>query len=332
VTYRALFSVFLVMVGAGQARGELPGTGDLATADALFVDGKRLAAEQRFAEACARFGASMALSPRLGVALNLADCYEHLGRTASAWVAFGEAAALARRLGDLRETFALDRQAALAPRLSRIRIAPAGAVVEGLVVMRDGARVQPEAYGVDVPVDPGHHVVDVTAPGRRPWSAEVTISGEGELVTVEVPELERAPAPPVASVSARVPVAVARPATPTSFAPDPGRRRTTPALWIALGASAAGIGAGTGFGLAARSLWRQARPDCDASSHCSDAAAALVDRSRRDGDLSTGAFALGGAALITAVVLYVTAPRTTPVRVTPELASGGARVAVSGVW
>ncbi len=327
MTYQVVLAIFLVMVGAGHAYGEPQRFEDLAAADALFVDGKRLSETQQFAEACARFQASMALSPRLGVALNLADCYEQLGRTASAWVAFGEAAALARRLADEREDFALKRQRALAPRLSRLRIALSTAPVEGLVVVRDGARVAPVAYGVEVPVDPGPHVVNVTAPGRRPWSAEVAVSGEGEVVAVEVPELERATASPI--VPAPAPVAVASPA---ASAPEPGRRRITPAMWIALGAGAAGVTAGAAFGLAARSLWQQARPDCDASDHCSDAASALVDRSRRDGDLSTGAFALGGAALMTAVVLYVTAPRTTPVRVTSAFASGSARVAVSGAW
>lgn len=330
--YQALFSVLLVIVDAAHARGEPAEAADLATADALFVEGRRLVAEQRFAEACPRFEASMRLSPRLGVALNLADCLEHLGRTASAWVAFGQAAALARRLADAREAFALDRQNALSPRLSRIRIDLAGAAVEGMVVMRDGAPVQPEAYGVDVPVDPGRHIVEVTAPGRRPWSAELILSGEGELATIEVPDPERAPAPPIASVPAGVPPAVARPTTSASSSSDPGRRRTTPAMWIALGASAAGIGAGIGFGLAARSLSQQARLDCDSSNHCSDAGYALVERSRRDGNLSTGAFALGAGCLAAAILLYVRAPRTARVQVTTRLESSGASVALSGTW
>src|SRR3954470_1550968 len=208
--YRAplasVLAIVPVVLGVSRAHGQ-PATGDLAAADALFVEGRRLSAEQRFADACARFEASMTLSPRLGVALNLADCYEHVGKSASAWVAFGEAAALARRLADPREAFALQRRDALVPRLSRLRIALSGAAIGSLSVARDGVRVEPAAYGVEVPVDPGPHVVDVTAPGRRPWSANIVVS-DGEVATVEIPELERAPAPVTAAGES--PLAVVR--------------------------------------------------------------------------------------------------------------------------
>src|SRR5215510_10868859 len=131
------------------------------------------------AEACARFEASMTLVPRLGVQLNLADCYERIGKTASAWVAFGEAAALARRIGDQRESYARERRDALVPRLARLRITVAGDVIAGVVITRDGVSVAPSAYGVAVPVDPGRHSVEVKAPARIPWSIEVVASVAG---------------------------------------------------------------------------------------------------------------------------------------------------------
>lgn len=332
--YHVLLAILVVMLGAGGAHAQPRVEGDQATADALFLEGRRLSAEHQYAEACAQFEASMALSPRLGVALNLADCYEHLERTASAWVAFGAAAALARRLADPREAFALQRQGALVPRLSRLRITLSGAPVDGLAVVRDGVRVEPAAYGVAVPVDPGAHVVDATAPGRAPWSTRIAVSGEGEIIAVEIPELERTPAPRAAALVAPATATMARSVTQAASAVDPGWRRTTPATWIALGVSVAGIGVGSVFGLAARSLWQQARPDCDAASHCSDAAATLVARSRRDGDLSTAAFAVAGAALTTGAVLYLHASRDRPARVVAALAAGavGVGVAAAGTW
>jgi hypothetical protein len=314
----AVLGVLAVVLGVRPGRADPPAPGDMATANALFVEGRRLSADGRVAEACARFAASMALVPRLGVELNLADCYERLRRTASAWVAFGEAAALARRLADPREAFARKRQAALVPRLSYLAITLPGGPSDGLVVERDGARVDPSAYGVNVPVDPGAHVVAVAAPDRVPWSKRVVVAEDGEVVTVAVPEL--APRPAIRTAPA---------ATAVSTAPAAAPRRATSATWIAAGASLAALGAGTALGISARSLWQEASAGCDASHACSDAAYAVAERGRRDGNLATAAFALGGAALVTSVVLYLrSGGRDRIVRVVP--APGGTGVAVVG--
>jgi len=287
--------------------------GDVTAANALFVEGKQLSASGRFGDACAKFEASMGLVPRLGVQLNLADCYEHVGKTASAWWLFGEAAELAARIADKREGWARQRQQALLPRLSRLAISilpsPSGEV-GGLVVLRDGARVSPASYGVAVPVDPGEHRVEATAPGCRPWSTRVAIPGDAGVVAIDVPAL--LPRPELVSVPAA-----------------PGRRRPTTVTWIATGIGIAGIGAGAILGLSARSLWTQARPGCDASNACSDEAAARIERGRRDGNLSTAAFAIGGSALATGIVLYLSSPREQrAVRLVP--AAAGA--ALAGVF
>jgi hypothetical protein len=323
---RAALACLLVVGGVSGAHAQKPAGGDLATAEALFVDGKALSADAHFAEACARFEASMTLFkasrtdvPRVGVQLNLADCYETIGKTASAWVAFGEAAALARRVGDDRENLALQRQGALVPRLTRLRITIASPAIAGLAITRDGMSVEPSAFGVAVPVDPGAHTVMVEAPERIPWSSEVITSGEGETTTIAIPELQRIPESPSAA------------SRPTAGA---GRRRPPRAFWITTGAGIAGIGAGAVLGLAARSLWQQARADCDAHNVCTDAAYALVERSRRDGNLSTIAFAAGGAALVTSIVLYLRSPRDRgrAVHVAPQIAPRAAGVAFVGAF
>ena len=71
-----------------------------------------------------------------GVLLNLGDCYEHLGRTASAWNEFGEAASTAERAGrptDMAE--ALHRQRLVEPRLCRLAVSVSSRA-PGLVVTR----------------------------------------------------------------------------------------------------------------------------------------------------------------------------------------------------
>jgi len=328
---RSCLVVLVVVIGcADVARAE---SSDRAAADALFDEGQELAAAGRVAEACARFEASMAVVPQLGSQLNLADCYERLGRTASAWLAFGDAAALARRLADRRWTYARSRQAALKRRLSRLVIAidPGGTAAE-LAVTRDGARVPPQAYGVEVPVDPGEHVIEATAPARQPWSIRITVSRPGEVATVAIPELapDPAPAPPP---PAPPPASTTVPPVLMPAAESP-RRRLTPAAWVAGGVGVAGFGAGAYFGLSAASAWRQASPGCDRTYRCSAEAFAAGERAHRDGALSTAGFAVAGVALVTGVVLYLGSARDSrgAVRVAPVIEPGAAGMTVAGAW
>ena len=56
-----------------------------ATAEALFTEGRALATSGKCAEAIPKFQASQKLDPGVGTLLNLAECYEQVGKTASAW-------------------------------------------------------------------------------------------------------------------------------------------------------------------------------------------------------------------------------------------------------
>src|SRR5262245_57607372 len=94
-----------------------------ATAEALFADGRRLMITGEYASACPKFAASQKLDPAVGTELNLADCYEKLGRTASAWAEFRSAASAAHTVGSKdREQLATDRAKALETKLSYLTI------------------------------------------------------------------------------------------------------------------------------------------------------------------------------------------------------------------
>jgi hypothetical protein len=177
-----------IVVLLGRAASAQPAA-NKASAEALFVQGRDLAREHRHAEACPKFEASQKLDPALGTELNLADCYEQLGRFASAWGMFRQAADEARRLADDHaERIARERAAALEPRLSRLTIQPPKQRIAGTTMTRNGELVDPATWGTAIPVDAGAHTLHCAAAGRRAWTQELAIQ-VGESRVTAVPEL-----------------------------------------------------------------------------------------------------------------------------------------------
>ena len=174
---------------------------DKAAAEALFDDAQALAKAGDYAKACPKFEASYKFDPAIGTKLNLADCHEHVGKLATAWAEYREVEDATKPLSDDksqdRNKRAHDHAAALAPRLSRLRIDPPPSPPPGLVVKRDGEDVT-AILGTAVPVDPGAHAVDASAPGVHAWSATVTVAGEGTTTPLAIPALaiDAGPPPP----------------------------------------------------------------------------------------------------------------------------------------
>jgi len=93
-------------------------TSDKAAAEALYQLAQQLMSAGDYANACPKLDASNALDPGVGTLLLLGDCQEKLGKLASAWAAFREAAQLAGTRNDAeRARVAEIRAAALKPRL-----------------------------------------------------------------------------------------------------------------------------------------------------------------------------------------------------------------------
>src|SRR5262249_45322094 len=139
--------------------------GTNAAADALFNEGRRLMADGQFAEACPKFLESEQLRHGLGTLLNLADCFEKVGRTASAWTTFREVDDEATKAGDAaRKRVAHERIEALEPRLSKLIVdVPHDHDLPGLEVRKDGSVVGRASWGVPIPVDPGKHSIAAVA-------------------------------------------------------------------------------------------------------------------------------------------------------------------------
>lgn len=229
---RVLGAAMVVWVIAGRADAQ---SGDSsAIAEQLFNEARELAKANQWAEACPKFEASLRYDPVLGTRLNLATCYEHIGKLASAWSLYRESVELAKKAGDIkRRDYAQKQAAALESRLPKLAISAPVKPPSGFVVTRDGTRIDAGVLGVALYVDPGAHEITATAPGFEAFTQTVSLA-EGKVETLAIPNLKAVPAPdprkpPGALHAATIkPVTVPpsrgniEPAKPVA-APSPGR-------------------------------------------------------------------------------------------------------------
>jgi len=300
----------LLLLRSGAVRADAK-----ADAEAAFQDGRRLAREGNHAAACPRFEASYRAEPALGALLHLADCHERIGRTASAWAEFREAAEMARVRVDSREQAARAHLAALEPRLVRLRVAVLEPRPPGLVVRR-GPRELMDELGRAVPVDPGEYLIEASAPGCRTWTVTVRVEGEGRTVEVTVPPLveptAREPSAWTCSPRTSVPHHPPEPAP----AEPAGARLPEHRFWSArrvLAAAAGGagvvsLGAGLYVGSRARSLWDDSRDHCRAGNVCDRDGRALIDRAGRRAIAADVLVGAGAAAIAAGVALWMLSP------------------------
>jgi hypothetical protein len=309
--------VALAVVSAAPARAQS------AEAETLFREGKRLMKKGQTAKACDKFDAADRLEPTAGTEINLADCREKNGQLATAWAMFVKTAATAKHAGDgAREAEARRRAAALESQLVYLTISvPDESRIEGLVIKRNDTVLDEGLWDQRVPVDPDEYTISGEAPGREPWSTSVVVKTKNKKVEVPVldkrPESKRAAARRVATESSDAGDAPP-PAEPSSFT---GRRKL--ALVVAA-VGVAAIGGGVGFGLHAGTVEDQANRTCP-DAGCPDAHAVELNRTaRRNALYANIGFAAGGAAIVTAAVLWWTGSprRAETIAIVPTLDAG----------
>ncbi|MCC6897508.1 MAG: hypothetical protein IT377_00960 [Polyangiaceae bacterium] len=311
MTRIALFAAAaLVPVLAPAAAGAQAVSADVALAETLFREGKELASLGRFGDACPKLADSQRLDPGGGTVLALAHCYEAWGRLASAWAMFNDAVAFAQRDARAdREDEARRRIAALEPRLSWVELeirAPA----PGQSVSRDGVALPASAWAVRMPLDPGEHAFESSAPGRVAWRRTVSVIEEGTTQKLEIPELAAAPKPPPSPPPAHPLPAPARRAPPAVERPSSTRRFVG---YSALGLGVASVGVGSYFGLRAISNARAADDACPAADCTDPRAVEKSEDALRFATVST-VTVIGGLALTAAgaYLLLVDADATRP--------------------
>src|ERR1700722_1012318 len=177
-----------MLLGAGIPHAQ----GSQAAAQDHFADARRLMADGKSAEACPKFADSEKLDPAPGTLLNLAKCYEKNGQTASAWVTYKDAESVSKKAGHADwATMARARAALLEPKLVRLTISvPPTSEVEGLQLLRDGNAVARSEWNTPMPVDPGDHTIEATAPSTHKWTTSVKVEVGAGTASVTIPQLE----------------------------------------------------------------------------------------------------------------------------------------------
>ena len=337
-----LFAIAALVVVAQPCAAEA--AGNKAAAEALFEQGKLLMQSGDYRQACLKFEASGKLDEGIGTLLYLADCYEKTGRTASAWATFKEAASIAGAQNEeTRQKLALKRAGALEPTLVKltVEVAAGNASILGFEVRNDGTTVPSAQYAEAVPVDPGEHRVEASAPGKRTFSQQVTVTRG--IARVSIPVLTDlsssastpvAPAPSASGVSPRLTepasasTAVLAPGAsqPSTHDVSPSSVKTQRIVSIiAAGLGVAGVGVGTYFGLAAMHDNSRSKGDCPIDPNvCGNTGYQQRQDALREARISTVGFVAGGVLLATGAVLYFT---TQPGGAAPELT---ARAELSG--
>jgi tetratricopeptide (TPR) repeat protein len=272
---------------------------DEAAAQALYTQATAEMDAKSFETACPKLEEATRLVPAgIGARTTLAECYEGMGRLASAWSTLEIARSLAERAGQKdRAAQIAEKAAALRPRLAflTVTVPPSVRGLPGLVVHRDGVTLG-AVFDTPLPVDRGTHSIEVRAKGYLPFKAEVRIAADGVRETVNVPGLR-----PDAGAGA------------PAASPAPGWPRK--AGFVALGAGAAGlVAAGVLAGLAVGKKDESNAGPCDAGNICDNEGLELRAQAVSLANGATAALVVGGVLAAGGLALVLVAPSPGPAK------------------
>lgn len=270
---------------------------DAALAEKAFLDGRALLADGRVAEACEKFAESRRYENAAGTLLNLAVCYERLGRTASAWAAYRELLPMAQRAGDTaREAHARARIEVLANAWPRLVVrwptsVKSAAEVDGPsrpTLLLDGAAIPPSSGPSELPLDPGKHRLELRRGGVREWSTDIEAPPGNAVIEVPITDnVQSAQKSPSSS--------------------------TTRTATLVLGATGlAATLAGALVAVAARVQYDDARRDHCGDGACDGAGRGGIRDARRLADGASVLTVYGIAATLGAVGIWLALPKGAP--------------------
>ncbi|WP_437282014.1 hypothetical protein WME90_16070 [Sorangium sp. So ce375] len=324
--------LWLVMLSPAAAHAQSVDPQTALAAQALYEQASAEMDEKNYVSACRKLEEVTRLVPEgLGAKLTLGECYEALGKLASAWSQYALVQAMAPKAGQMeRAERAAAKAGALRPKLATLTIEVPEAVAStpGLAITRDGVPVGAAQWAAPLPIDAGGHEIVAIAPGRKTWKKQVEIVADGAQVKVAVPPLD--------------PEKIAGTAGPAPSA-RPERPWQRPAAFVGMGLGAAGLAAGAVLGglAVAKNGESNEQNHCDAQNRCDPTGISLRHDAVGLGNGSTVALVVGGLLAAGGVVLFVTTPsagasgeraasREAPLTASIALLPGG--VALRGIW
>jgi hypothetical protein len=264
-------------------------------AQGLYDEAKTLAANGDWAAACPKLESSKQLVADMKTVYRLAECYEHVGKPASAWRNYREAAIAATKAGETpKARAALDRAAQLEPKLPKLSVSSLAGDAAELRI--DDIVIPPPWVGAPFPVDPGEHAVIVSAPDKKPFKATLTIPNDTSTTSISVPALED---------TVKEPMPLPSPVEAKNTSSASSTTRTLGMVMVGGGVVLTGVG--VFLGLKARSKYHDADEHCPAAG-CDDVGATETADARSLGNVATIVVGAGLAIGVTGVVLWATSP------------------------
>ncbi|HEX2730068.1 MAG TPA: hypothetical protein VHM70_00630 [Polyangiaceae bacterium] len=275
----------------------------------LFRQAQELLKAGQTGKACETFEQSLKLVAGAGTKFNLADCWERLGRTASAQALFVEVATATRDAGQVERSQAAQARAdKLSAQLSQVRL-QVNEEVDGETLTLDGKPLEHRAWTSPFAVDPGKHELHGEAPNKRPWSTLVDVPGGPSVVVIVAPKFEDSAPTAAAPSPAPVEPTAVNPTEPPQLEHGSGSGRHVLTYSLA-GLGVVGLAVG---GTMAKQFYDsndKAKTICPTSRNCSseeiDQHSSLVNDARRSRTWAWGGASVGTIALLTAGLLWLT--------------------------
>ena len=181
-----LASCFAAVLSPAVALADEPTAAEIAVARRLYRDAVSLEESGNWTEAEQKLREAIAIKETPGLRFHLAVAQEKQGKLVEALVDYDRADELVAK-----GTRAPDVEQLLGPAREKIKQriptltlnVPASA--QGAALAIDGKRFKPQLLGTPIPLNPGEHEVTVTAAGKKPFEAKVTLA-EAERQELEV--------------------------------------------------------------------------------------------------------------------------------------------------
>lgn len=186
--------------------------------------------------------------------------------------------------------------------------------------------------GTAVAINPGDHAFTFTKDGLPSSARDVVVHEGDKNRRIQVTLAEPKPAPPPEPVAHTQPANVGSGGKETTglLGLSPGAER---GLGLGIGiAGVIGLGAGTVFGLVAKSTYDRAFRECNGMANgCDASGAADYKTATQQAGISTAAFIAGGALTAAGVILYVVTPSSSgAVSVSPAVGAREAGLTLTG--